>query len=50
MSRATFAEKFNTIVAPPPIDHLTHWRMLLTGDRLVNSGDAISAIALSLGV
>jgi hypothetical protein len=29
--------------------HDTSWRMLLAGDRLENSSDPISAIALSLG-
>ncbi|MDR3462005.1 MAG: helix-turn-helix transcriptional regulator, partial [Beijerinckiaceae bacterium] len=30
-------------------DYLTGWRMLLAGDKLTNSNDPISAIALSLG-
>ena len=31
------------------MEYLTRWRMLLAGDRLKNSDDSISVIALSLG-
>ena len=31
------------------MEYLTRWRMLLAADRLENSGDPISVIALSLG-
>ena len=31
------------------MDYLMRWRMLLAGDRLATSSDAISVIALSLG-
>ena len=49
MSRSSFAQKFKQAVGATPIDYLTRWRMLLAGDRLVNSSDPISAISLSLG-
>jgi AraC-like DNA-binding protein len=49
MSRSTFALKFKQTVGASPMDYLTHWRMLLAGDRLTNSGDPVSAIARSLG-
>ncbi len=49
MSRSTFAMKFKESVGSSPMEYLTRWRMLLGGDRLTNSGDPISAIALSLG-
>jgi AraC-like DNA-binding protein len=49
MSRSTFALKFKETVGASPMEYLTHWRMLLAGDRLVNSSDPISVIALSLG-
>jgi AraC-like DNA-binding protein len=49
MSRSTFAQKFKETVGASPIEYLTRWRMLLAGDRLANSGDPISVIALSLG-
>ncbi len=31
------------------MEYLTRWRMMLAGDRLKNSSDGLSAIALSLG-
>ena len=49
MSRSTFALKFKETVGESPMEYLTRWRMLLAGDKLVNSSDPISAIALSLG-
>lgn len=49
MSRSSFAQKFKETVGEPPMEYLTRWRMLLAADRLVNSGDPVSVIALSLG-
>jgi AraC-like DNA-binding protein len=49
MSRTSFALKFKETVGASPMDYLTRWRMTLAADRLTNSGDAISVIALSLG-
>ncbi len=49
MSRSTFAGRFKATVGRSPMDYLTRWRMLLAGDRLENSSDPVSAIALSLG-
>lgn len=49
MSRSSFAQKFKETVGVPPMEYLTRWRMLLAGDRLTNSSDPISVIALSLG-
>jgi len=49
MSRSIFALRFKETVGSTPMEYLTRWRMLLAGDRLKNSGDSISAIALSLG-
>jgi AraC-like DNA-binding protein len=49
MSRTTFALKFKATVGASPMDYLTRWRMLRAADRLVNSSDPVSAIALSLG-
>jgi AraC-like DNA-binding protein len=31
------------------MEYLTRWRMLLAGDKLANSSDPISVIAVSLG-
>ena len=49
MSRSAFALKFRETVGASPIEYLTRWRMLLAGDKLVNSSDPISVISLSLG-
>ena len=49
MSRSTFALKFKQTVGESPMEYLTRWRMLLAGDKLVNSSDPISIISLSLG-
>jgi AraC-like DNA-binding protein len=49
MSRSVFALKFKERVGATPMEYLTGWRMLLAGDRLKNSDDSISVIALSLG-
>jgi AraC-like DNA-binding protein len=49
MSRSTFALRFKETVGASPMDYLTRWRMLLAGDRLANSGDPVSVIALSFG-
>ncbi len=49
MSRTIFALKFKERVGVSPMDYLTRWRMLRAGDRLENTGDSVSVIALSLG-
>lgn len=49
MSRSIFATRFKATVGVSPITYLTRWRMLLAGQRLLDGGDAISTIALSLG-
>lgn len=49
MSRTAFAVKFKETVGTSPMDYLTRWRMMVAGDRLTNSGDSVSAIALALG-
>jgi AraC-like DNA-binding protein len=49
MSRSVFALKFKQTVGASPMEYLTHWRMLLAGDRLTNTRDSVSEIALSLG-
>ena len=49
MSRSSFAMKFKETVGETPMEYLTRWRMLLAADRLENSRDPISVMALSLG-
>ncbi|MDX8497144.1 AraC family transcriptional regulator [Mesorhizobium sp. VK4C] len=49
MSRSNFALKFKEMVGTSAMEYLTRWRMLLAGERLANSNEHTSAIALSLG-
>ena len=49
MSRSVFAQRFKKMVGITPMEYLTRWRMLLAGDRLKCTDDALSAIASSLG-
>jgi len=49
MSRSIFALKFKATVGTSPIDYLTRWRMLLAGERLTNSDDAVSVVARTFG-
>lgn len=49
MSRTTFALRFRETVGETPMEYLTRWRMLLAGDRLVNSRDALAETAAALG-
>ena len=49
MSRSIFALKFKETVGTSPMEYLTRWRMLVAADRLTNSSDPLSVIALSLG-
>ena len=49
MSRTTFAVTFKEMVGKSPMEYLTHWRMMLAGNRLTSSDDSISVIAPSLG-
>jgi len=49
MSRSSFALRFKQTVGASPMEYLARWRMLLAGDRLANSNDPVSVIALSLG-
>jgi AraC-like DNA-binding protein len=49
MSRSTFALKFKETVGASPLEYLTRWRMPLAGEKLTNSSDPVSVIAVSLG-
>ena len=49
MSRSSFALRFKETVGASPMEYLTRWRMLLAGDRLMNSSEPISVVARSLG-
>jgi AraC-like DNA-binding protein len=49
MSRSTFAQRFKDTVGESPMEYLTRWRMLLAGDKLLNSTDPVSVISLAVG-
>jgi AraC-like DNA-binding protein len=49
MSRSSFALKFKQMVGIAPMEYVTRWRMLLAADRLTETGQSVSEIALSLG-
>lgn len=49
MSRSTFALRFREIVGETPMDYIARWRMLLAADRLTNTDEPLTTIALSLG-
>lgn len=49
MSRSSFAQRFKETAGEAPMEYVTRWRMLLAGDRLSNTSDSVSVIALSLG-
>jgi len=49
MSRTIFASRFKETVGSTVMEYLSRWRMLLAGEKLINSHASISAIALGLG-
>jgi len=49
MSRSAFAARFKDKVGQSPMAYLTHWRMMLAGEKLLHSREPISQISLSLG-
>jgi AraC-like DNA-binding protein len=49
MSRSAFAQKFKDAVGMAPMEYLARWRMLLAVDKLENTSEPVSTIALSLG-
>ncbi|MDJ0931735.1 AraC family transcriptional regulator [Breoghania sp.] len=49
MSRSAFAERFCSRVDLAPMAYLTRWRMSLASDRLTNTDEPISSIAVDLG-
>jgi AraC-like DNA-binding protein len=49
MSRSIFALRFKQRVGTSAMEYLTRWRMARAADRLANSLDSVSTIALSVG-
>ena len=49
MSRSAFAMKFKRTTGSSAMSYLTRWRMVLAGNRILNTNDSVSAIASTLG-
>lgn len=49
MSRSAFALRFKQQVGSSVMEYLIRWRMVLASDRLRNTSEVVSSIALSLG-
>ncbi|WP_414441259.1 AraC family transcriptional regulator [Burkholderia sp. 22PA0106] len=49
LSRSVFAQRFRERVGETPIAYLTHWRMRLAKDKLLNSRETLGQIAAALG-
>lgn len=48
MSRSAFTQRFTERVGRPPLDYLTHWRMVLA-ERKLAAGQPVAAVATSVG-
>ena len=48
-SRTVLTERFNALLARPPIDYVIGWRMQLAAERLRNGRDTIAKIATDIG-
>lgn len=49
LSRTVFAERFRVLVGATPMAYVARWRMMLAGERLIETKDSIGAIAATLG-
>ncbi|RQV59924.1 AraC family transcriptional regulator [Burkholderia cenocepacia] len=49
MSRTSFAERFRVKVGMPPLEYLTHWRMMLARRALRTGTEPLSSIARRIG-
>lgn len=49
MSRSAFTLRFSTRVGRPPLDYLTHWRMVLARSKLGKSHYPIAQVAAEVG-
>lgn len=49
LSRSSFAARFKHKLGITPIEYLTQWRMILASDKLKNTSNSITNIALDLG-
>ncbi|RUM03829.1 AraC family transcriptional regulator [Rhizobium chutanense] len=48
MSRSAFTQRFTDRVGRPPLDYLTHWRMVLA-QRKLSMGQTVAAVAAAVG-
>ncbi len=49
MSRTAFAQLFREKVGRPPMEYLTHWRMILAAKRLKEPKESVSSVASAVG-
>jgi AraC-like DNA-binding protein len=49
VSRSAFARRFTTLVGQPPLAYLTHWRMTIAADLLVEQEATIADVARRVG-
>ena len=49
VSRATLARRFTDVVGQPPIEFLTHWRMALAADLILDPQETVASVARTVG-
>lgn len=49
MSRSAFSQRFATLVGRPPMEYLTHWRMVRARERLSEDGADVAGVARDVG-
>jgi len=49
VSRATLARRFTDVVGQPPIEFLTHWRMALAADLILDPRETVASVARTVG-
>jgi AraC-type DNA-binding domain-containing proteins len=49
MSRSAFSQRFAAFVGRPPMEYLTHWRMVRARERLNENGADVAAVARDVG-
>ena len=49
VSRATLARRFTEVVGQPPMEFLTHWRLTLAADLLLDPSQTLASVAHTVG-
>jgi AraC-like DNA-binding protein len=49
VSRASFARRFTDVLGEPPMTFLTHWRLALAADLLLDPETTVAAVARRVG-